>query len=151
MPSNLTIPLTSRPFLSWEGFNAIGQRAKIEGDAEHGFSYRFYDDELERWCAPKDLDEARWIIDGLLADCMAKQAEPAPDLEIARAIQDARERFWDEPPTMQPYIEATVKDLGLKGSIPAHLVEQVRRLAYGAAVLDGVAFPDTAKQAGVEK
>lgn len=72
--SPLTLPLTSRPFLSWEGVNSIGQKAKIEGDAEQGFSYRFYDDELERWCAPKDLDEARWIIDGLLADCMAKQA-----------------------------------------------------------------------------
>lgn len=52
------------------------------------------------------------------------------------AISDAKKKLWDESPEVMPYIEATVKELGLKDKVPDHLVDSIRRLAHGAMALD---------------
>ena len=71
------------------------------------------------------------------------------------AVHDARAKYWDEPPEMAPYIENTIIELGLQGQIPNHLIEPVRRLAYGAAALDGQVghrgVPRTIAAAGAEQ
>lgn len=72
--SPLTLPLTSRPFLSWEGKDVLGNFAKIEGDPENGFSFCVRSDEEYRWREPANDWELRCIVSGFLADCMAKQA-----------------------------------------------------------------------------
>lgn len=67
----MKIPLGSRPVLSWEGFDAIGQRARIEGDSERGFEFLFFDEEGGVWRPPGDLDEYRWIVEAFLAEALS--------------------------------------------------------------------------------
>jgi hypothetical protein len=67
----VSVVLGSRPVLSWQGFDAIGQRAKIAGDGESGFECACFDEEEQRWRAPRDLDEYRWIVEAFLAEMVA--------------------------------------------------------------------------------
>jgi hypothetical protein len=86
------------------------------------------------------------------------ESQYGPQLQasgIAMAVHDARAKYWDEPAEMAPYIENTIIELGLQGQLPNHLVEPVRRLAYGAAALDGHVptrgAPRTVAAAGAEQ
>jgi len=63
------INLSSKPTLTWEGFDVIGQKARIEGDGTTGFACSYFDEDGQIWRAPRDLDEYRWIVEAFLTEC----------------------------------------------------------------------------------
>ena len=74
---------------------------------------------------------------------------------ITQAVQDAKAKLADLPPEVAQFVEATVRDLGIQGPIPADLVQAVKQLSYGAAAMSGIqigkpAPPRTVRAAGSE-
>lgn len=68
------------------------------------------------------------------------------------AINDAKSKVTGLPAHVAPYLDSVVRDLGVEGPIPDHLIQPIRELAHGRAAMAGTKAnpPRTVRVTGAE-